>query len=359
MQHRRFALIVAGVVALLAVAAVVIAHRDTGHARKALPISLGSTPTGSTPTGGAADAALAPYGDITYHADARVPPLDGSARAYRVTPGDPAALTGRLEGALGLHGDPRLVVTDHDWSYNSDPNGTVSSSSSSQPRPTDLLPSEDEAKAAALDLLRRAGLAVDGATVTTDLGDNQWFVRVDPVVDGVPTEGFGASVVVGERGVIVAASGTSGTALAADEYPLAGTKVAVDRLNSGRGLAGPQPLEAQDQPAIATDAAPASTDEPPATDDAVNEGEASAVPADSGAAPPESEPPSTDTIPPPAPQNVTFTGAERILLFVTGSDGTTWLVPAYRFTTADGMGPTVIAVADQALAGGDLPPTGR
>ena len=356
MQHGRFALIVAGVVAVLVIGALVVAGRDTDHhpsTPPALPIALSS----SLP-GGTADAALAPYGDIVYHLDANVPPRDGSARAYRVLPSDPGALTDGLERALGLHDDPRLTVTDHDWSYARDPNVTSSSSSASEPVLTDLLPTEDEAKQAALDLLRRAGLDSSGAAVTTDLGANQWFVRVDPVIDGVATEGFGSTVIIGAKGEIDAASGTLGTVAAADEYPLAGTKVAVDRLNAGEGAVGPQPLAAHDQPAIATDSAIPGSDEPPATDDAVNEGEASAIPPDSGA-PPDSAPPSTDTIPPPAPQNVTLTGADSILLFVTGSDGTTWLVPAYRFTTADGIGPTVIAVADQALAKGDLPPTGR
>jgi hypothetical protein len=59
------------------------------------------------------------------------------------------------------------------------------------------------------------------------------------------------------------------------------------------------------------------------------------------------------------PQDVTLTGVERILLFATGADGTNWLVPAYRFTTADGTGPTVLAVADRFLLGSEVQPTGR
>jgi len=370
MNDRRFVLVVAGVVALLAVGALVISNRDRdrGHTPARLPVALGATASAGT-----ADAALAPYGGVVYHLDAGVPPLDGAARAYRLTPDDPA-VTQRLANAFALHGgetsdgetvtvtdgSAQLVVTSHDWSYARDLNATVSSSPTSEPAPTDLVPTEDEAKSAALEVVHRAGLDTTGAAVTTDLGANQWFVRVDPVVDGVPTEGAGATVIVGAKGTIDAASGVLGTPTAADEYPLAGTKVAVERLNAGQGLVGPQPLEAQDLPAIATDASPASSDEPPATDDAVNEGEASAVPPDSGAAPPASEqPPSTDTIPPPTPQDVTLTGAERILLFATGTDGTTWLVPAYRFSTADGTGPTVLAVADRFLLPADVPPSGR
>ena len=61
-----------------------------------------------------------------------------------------------------------------------------------------------------------------------------------------------------------------------------------------------------------------------------------------------------DTIAPPPPQEITITGAEQVLLFAqsyTGDEG--WLVPAYRFTTSDGVGPTVLAIDDM------LPPPAR
>jgi len=364
-MERRFVAIVAGVVVLLVVGALVIARDDTSHTPTRLPIAAGGT-SGA----GGADSALAPYGEIVYHLGSAVPPLDGTARAYRLTADDPA-VTQRLASALGMHGGEtrdgdtvtvtdgpaQLVVTSHDWSYSLDPNGTVSSSPTSEPAPTDLLPTEAAAKSAALDLVRRAGLDTTGATITTDLGANQWFVRLDPVVDGVPTEGAGATVIVGAKGVVEAASGVLGRATAVDEYPLAGTEVAVDRLNSGERILGEQPLPVP-QPATAPESAPTASDEPPATDNAVNEGEASALPPDSGE-PRDSEPPSTDTIPPPARQDVTLTGAERVLLFALGTDGTMWLVPAYRFTTADGVGPTVLAVPDQFLLPADVAPTGR
>ena len=246
-MERRFVAIVAGVVVLLVVGALVIARDDTRHGPTRLPIALTGTASGT------ADAALAPYGGVVYHLDASVPSLDGSARAYRVNADDPKIVAPRLAAALGLHGTPsmfgdnvtltegpaQLTVSSHDWSYARDSNDTVSSSPTSEPAPTDLVPTEDEAKAAALDLLRRAGFDMSGAAVTTDLGTDQRFVRVDPVVDGVATEGTGATVIVGANRAIDAASGTLGTVAAADEYPLAGTKVAVDRLNAGQGLVGP------------------------------------------------------------------------------------------------------------------------
>src|SRR4051794_31462870 len=316
-MERRFVAIVAGVVVLLVVGALVIARDDTRHGPPRLPIALSGSGSGS------ADAALAPYGETVYHLDAGVPSLDGSARAYRVSADDPKMVAPRLAAAVGLHGDPstdgetltltdgatQLTVSSHDWSYARDSNGTVSSSPTSEPVPTDLVPTEDEAKTAALGLLRRAGFDMTGAAVTTDLGADQRFVRIDPVVDGFGTEGTGATVIVGANGVIDAASGTLGTVVAADEYPVAGTKVAVDRLNAGQGLVGPQPLAAQDTPATEPALAPAASDEPPATDDAVNEGEASAVspsPPGSGQGP-DSEPPSNQTNPPPTPPGAALT----------------------------------------------------
>ena len=62
-------------------------------------------------------------------------------------------------------------------------------------------------------------------------------------------------------------------------------------------------------------------------------------------------PPVTDTTPPPPPQEITITGAERILIFASTYDGSeSWLVPAYRFTTGDGVGPSVLAIDDSFLA---------
>jgi hypothetical protein len=66
------------------------------------------------------------------------------------------------------------------------------------------------------------------------------------------------------------------------------------------------------------------------------------------------EPP-VDTIAPPPPQQITLTGAERVLLLAQSFTGEeSWLVPAYRFATSDGVGPTVLAIDDSFL----LPPPG-
>jgi hypothetical protein len=193
-------------------------------------------------------------------------------------------------------------------------------------RPADL-PTHDEAKQLALDVLRNAGVDTSSAAVTVDDYTTQWSVRVDPIVDSISTIGYGTSIAIGDHGVVEYANGVLGTAERADEYPLIGTKAAIDALNEGRGFVGPRPLIAQD---LATGAPEPSCQ---AVEPAI-------------ACPPDT--PTTGTIP---PQEVTLTGAERVLLFATSYDGNDgYLVPAYRFQTADGEGPTVLAIDDSFLA---------
>ena len=382
-MNRRVVAMIAAALIPLAVLGVVIARRDGGkHSAARLPITV-SGRTAEAGAGGATDAALAPYGVIVYHPGSGLPALDGTARAYRVVTPDTAVAARRIASALGLHGVPtpdpnggfsledgtaQLSVTARGWSFAREPNASVSSGVATAcpqdapkcvpddgvppipTRPADL-PPQGAAKAAALALLERAGVDTTGADVSVDDGITQWYVTVEPVVDGIATQGLGYSVVVGDKGAIDSANGILGTAAAADEYPLSGTSAAIDRLNAGEGSVGPQPLEAAGDVASDVVAPPDASSVEPA--------EPSAAPIPDvppEAESPQSEPPVTDTIPPPSQQDITLTGAERILLYATSADGNEgWLVPAYRFTTADGAGPTVIAVDEGFLT----PATGR
>lgn len=408
-MNRRVVAVVVAVLVPLAVLGVVIVRRPGGaHQPARLPIvATGrSAAPGAT---GAADQALAPYGVIVYKADPNLPVLDGSARAYRVATNDTAGEARRIAGALELHGDPapdgnggfaltdgdaQLTVSPTSWGYNRTSSGSAVASSgvavacpadatecppdsiapppTAPPRPADL-PSQDDAKSTALALLDRVGVDTKHAAVNVDDGITQWSIGVEPVVDGVATEGFSSSVVVGEKGVIEFAGGMLGAVVPADEYPLIGTKAAIERLNAGEGYIGPQPLWAEGQPAagVASDAnragpasgapgsaPPASGAEPGGAPGSIASGEPTEPPAapipEPSSAPDGSEPPVTDTLPPPPEQDVTLTGAERILLFATSADGNEgWLVPAYRFSTADGSGPSVIAIDDRFLTPAD------
>jgi hypothetical protein len=174
---------------------------------------------------------------------------------------------------------------------------------------------------------------------------------------------------------------------AADEYPLIGTTAAIEKLNNGEIYfgGGPRPLIAEDT-AVATDARRTTTSarENPSSGAGSPGAEPGSVgptdpapplpPCDDTGAPTTSPcsspleiPPVTDTLPSrPPTQEITLTGAERILIFAPSYDGReSWLVPAYRFTTGDGVGPSVLAIDDSFLApppdqvppdAGDVPP---
>jgi hypothetical protein len=250
-------------------------------------------------------------------------------------------------------------------------------------RPDDL-PSEEDAKAAALDLLRNAGVDVDGADVHVDDAFTSWSVRVDPMVDGIPTAGLTSYVAVGSKGAIDYANGYLATPERADEYPLTGTAVAIERMNRGEGFGGGvRPLAADDagpiagtgggvatsgsasaspgsiEPAPASDvpksvdpaspASPASPATPAEPTETVVPGEPIAsgepTPGDPGPIPPDTVEPE-----PVEPQHVTLTDARQVLLFTPSVDGTEgWLVPAYAFSAGEGEGPVVMAVGEEFL----------
>jgi len=99
------------------------------------------------------------------------------------------------------------------------------------PAPPVDLPSEDEARAIALDLLAATGLDTDGAVVTVDGPYDAWYVTVEPRVDGV-TSGLLANVSVGSEGEVTNAAGYLGDPEALGDYPLLTTQDAIDRANA-------------------------------------------------------------------------------------------------------------------------------
>ena len=178
-----------------------------------------------------------------------------------------------------------------------------------------------------------------------------------------------------------------GTPARADEYPLIGTSAAIDRLNKGEGFVGPRPLQAANdvtaaQGAPTPDIAPASgtSGAPGAEPGSIAPIEPQSLPPCDGSgapttiactssgsasppAPPASDspltlPPDSQTIPPPPPpQEITITGAQRVLLFAASYTGDEeFLVPAYRFSTDQGAGPTVLAIDDKFLTPPDQVP---
>jgi hypothetical protein len=391
MRSRASAIVVA-IVVPVAVLGFIIARSGGGHSPARLPIAASS----GGEAAGTAAAQLDPAGGITYVAAPGLPALDGNARAYTVTGSQDPDKVRALADALGLHGDVTsdpeggYTVVDGDaqltvypyagggWSYvRQSSGGGVASSGTITPcgpegdcavpettipqRPTSL-PSSDEAKQLVLDLLDKAGVSTTSVAVTVDDLTTEMAVQVDPIVDGVTTQGFGTSVTIGDGGVIEYASGTLGHPQPADEYPLIGTAKAIDLLNQGRGFVGPVPLagvaEATDLPATVPAANGTSFDSttPGSPGSPLQPCDGTGAPTTFACTPvtPDTPPITAATLPPP--QQITITGAERILILATSYDGRdSFLVPGYRFTTSSGGTVSVLAIDDSFLA----PPPGQ
>jgi hypothetical protein len=117
--------------------------------------------------------------------------------------------------------------------------GTVSSTCGAPP-PTEKPavadpPSEAEARDAARPVLAAVGLDADDAVIepasTFGPAVDSRTVRVDPVVDGMPTTGFATSLTVDAGGVLMA-SGWLAEPNPSDRYPVIGAAEAVDRLGA-------------------------------------------------------------------------------------------------------------------------------
>jgi hypothetical protein len=349
---RRAVVVLLAVVPLLAiVVAVVIVGGGSSKAPSRLPVAVGASGARSDTTAAGADMASMPYQSIRYEATEALPLLGGAAHAYKLTSDVSVDDVRRLAEALGVAGEPVeqapdvLTVGDSErqlsvqrtggglWYFSSA--RTVSSSGVAvacapnepcEPPITTIperpagLPNQEEARAQALEVLTASGMDVEQATVAVFDNITQWQVSVEPIVDGLPTSGLGATVTIGPDGIDFA-NGNLGAPTKADEYPLLDTRAAIEQLNTS-GLyygGGPEPAIAIDTPAIAPD--PATTIQCITT------------PCDS--APPESVP----------PRVVTITGAARGLVFAptyTGTDA--YLVPAYFFNTPDGEGPRALAI---------------
>lgn len=353
---RRAVVVLLAVVPLLAIVlAVVIVGGGSSKQPSKLPVAIGSSGAGSETAAGRPqmDMASMPYESIRYEAAQDLPALGGKAHAYKLSSEVSVDDVRRLAEALGVPGEPVeeqpgfLTVGDSErqlsvqrsggglWYLSSaravSSSGVAVACAPDEPceapittipeRPAGL-PTEEEARAKALDVLKASGIDVERANVTVYDNITQWQVSVDPIVGGLPTSGLGSTVSIGADGVDYA-NGNLGGTTEADEYPLLDTRAAIEQLNSS-GLyygGGPMPAIALDTPAIAP--AP----ESPETIQCIT------TPCDT--APPASLP----------ERVVTITAAAPGLVFApsyTGDDA--YLVPAYFFNTSDGEGPRALAI---------------
>lgn len=425
----------AAVVVVVAVGLVMVANGDgDGEEPPALPLASGDT---STDTRAAAAEALVPALVSPYVPTEDLPTLGGEGPAYRL-PSLTASDVRRIAGAVGIEGSPvetdgfwhvedeeqaldvyanggawsaYRLIPDGDVAVSSTEPGGVCTTTTAPPAgvddvivecelpsadgaagqasgqldpgaattpaatPTADLPSEAEAQMIALDLLTQAGAQIDGADVQVENNLIQWFVTVEPVVDGIPALGMSMFVGVGPGGRIESASGYSGQPERLGDYPLLDTRSAIARLNEGWSIVQPLPAGAAEtaideapttasandsgveilpapdsgipsttvaEPPVGGGQPPAGGIEPPT---GTTEPGVDPVPGPTVVEPPPTEPPTTE---PPA--NITITGAEMVILAVPSwDDSGTYLVPGYRFVADDGSRPEVPAVADAAL----------
>ncbi|HEY5155545.1 MAG TPA: hypothetical protein VIJ47_12465 [Acidimicrobiales bacterium] len=411
MKVRPITVIVA-LVAVAALASVALAWRGSDSAQVVQPASLPLAMGGTSFAGGTATTAMAELARldrVTYVRGPGMAEPAGSQRASSLPSGPPdrAAVT-RLAHAFGLTGavverDGQLVVAGPDglslqvtlqggssWYLGGQPQAVTSSglcagvggvvpdttipSDSSPsapmcatpPAPVDV-PDGPTAEAAARRLLADAGLDLTHAEVTSVANPYETTVRVQTTLDGVAVEGLETTVVFGDRGTVQSANGWLGHPAPADVYPLIGVDAAIARLQSGEGQVGIRPMLATADGPVTT----GTTQVPPPTGAPV--GPTTTVTMPSGPMPPDSTPPvptptivgppteptivepvPEPTLPVPRDITVTITRATVVLVAVPGTDGSLWLVPAYRLESADAGSGTVLAIDPSFIA---PPPT--
>ncbi|MGV3758190.1 MAG: hypothetical protein ACO1PW_01440, partial [Actinomycetota bacterium] len=252
------------------------------------------------------------------------------------------------------------------------------------PEPAEDLPSEEQARSIALEVVRATGAEVDGARVTVDGPWDAWYVTVEAALDGLPVSGWSTAVAVGPDGEVLHAGGLLATTEAIGAYPLVDTRAAVDRLNALQGLS----LGAPGLPVLTPDVGSRAR-EGDATEQSVAV-MCEDVPEDMepyvGPCPAEVtcevsgsgtelcldpkdptattlvEPmpmPMPEPMPEPEPVEVVLTDAEQILLLLPPDDGSSgaFLVPGYRMTSDDGHVAEVAAVTDDSLSPTPVPET--
>lgn len=406
---------VLAVVALVTGGVVVASSNDEGAPR--LPVALGSA--GGASADAEASAAMSRMAWVTYVAGDDLPALGGSAAAYRLTPAVDADAVQRLVDALGMDGAPVLegeswylkagdatlnvdrnagawwygleggnVTVAEDVASNGEspseirdvepdePATTVVLPEPVPPTPSADLPSEDDARRVALDLVAATGGDVADARVTVDGGYDAWYITIEHRVDGVPASSWSSSVGVGPKSVITTASGLLAEVERVGDYPLIDTRAAIARLNDLQdGFdGGPMPL-AGDVPVADQRDEPVTTETtvPPAGGCKVQPDgrEICEYVAEGGPLPPEAEcPPDADcpgwapqpgeapypgppeTYEQPAPVEIALTSAEPVLTMLPATDGSNdmYLVPGYRFSGDEGTLVEVAAIEDESLA---------
>ncbi|MER6447762.1 hypothetical protein DEJ51_09020 [Streptomyces venezuelae] len=353
------------------------AYGDGGSGHRTADSAASAPRDAGDPSGpGIAPGEPDPSGEgVVYRTDVKLPEAPAKAPAYALSGEITSAEVARLAAALGLPGEPRLngdVWVAGEAADGSGPRLTVARSapgtwnfarfqapvgggsgagddcargkdtcgpatlpqdpgaSAGGGAETGKPVSEEAAKAAAAPVLAAAG--VEGAR--QDARMNQGSVRVvaaDPVVGGLPTQGWSTKVSVGSDGAVVGANGELKAPVRAADQQVVGAVEALARLNARSGG-----REGNPEPSGCASAVPLSADVPAATD---------AVPCNPEPRP--MKPPRTETV----------KGA--VLGLVPGTvNGARGLVPAWLFEVAGQGGAPGHTVAQPAAAQESTPGPG-
>jgi len=206
-----------------------------------------------------------------------------------------------------------------------------------EPEPPVGLPSEADAEQRATDML--AAMGVDAATVSYETYTDDWTtgVTASEEIDGVSARSWGFSF--GENAELQYAWGSNATPQAVGPYPLIDLDAAIARLEDQTfGGWGGMPRA---EPANLEDAA--TSDMVVSDDPAVSE----PMPVDVPEGP-------VDTVE-PEEITVTLVDVQPDLWWAWDTDGSAWLVPAYRFIGDNGGWYTVPAVTDEFLIQAEPP----
>ncbi|MEU9163704.1 hypothetical protein AB0D29_25985 [Streptomyces sp. NPDC048424] len=288
------------------------AHGDGGPGHRTGDSAASARRDAGDPPGpGIAPGEPDPSGEgVVYRADVRLPEGPASAPAFAASGEVASAEVARLAAALGIPGEPRLAgdvwlageaadgsgprltvsrTAPGTWNFarfQAPTNGTGDDcargkdtcgpatvprdgdgavSGAGKPESTAKPVSEEAAKAAAAPVLAAAGQ--EGAKLDARL--TQGSVRVvsaDPVVGGLPTQGWSTKVSVAGDGAVVGGSGELKAPVRAAEQPVVGAVEALAQLNAksgGRGGGAPDPSGCASAVPLAPDAPVGATDTVP------------------------------------------------------------------------------------------------
>lgn len=210
----------------------------------------GGAPTGASdgtaPPPLALDSPAPDGGATAYRAGGRLPDGPGAAPVYRATGEVTRAEVARLARALGLGGTP--VARGADWTVGAVGDGAGpalrvdrrapgawsfercarGSACAASPAGSDPV-AEATARKAAAPVLAAVGQRGAGLDAGQVMGARR-VVNADPVVGGLPTEGWTTGVIVGADGTVTGGSGRLKAPVKGDTYPVLDAERALARM---------------------------------------------------------------------------------------------------------------------------------